>query len=410
MANILDIKYGVASFVELTKKHAYKYMKFDELYWIREYSLLLNIWYCQHPSFTQFLKAEFLYYQDFLFLKLKFRKFYKTLHEVHLNTDKQIIQCILDILYGIMFLHSKNIIHRDIKLSNILIGRNGRCKIIDFSHSVINTNKNIIMDSCICTYTHRAPEVFLYREQVGSPYNQSIDVWSAGIILMELVCKLDFDMQFNEEEMREFISIENEDVFLKRLKRMYSKNKNKKLIWSKVFWVWIRKMLCHNPNNRVSALNIYNEIVEFSYEMRLNVVVNEKFPDSEVKKNHKPVKLTNICDINRFNLLQETAKMFPLIGYFNCDLRDLDNIFHQIVLDHFIINLQICPIAISVYIIVSVFIYDAGIMCLSNFINDFNEKYNEKIKKDDIYICMQYIIAKYDKDLFLLDTFDLIKS
>lgn len=38
----------------------------------------------------------------------------------------------LDMLAGLNYLHSKRVIHRDIKLHNIIIGNDGRCKLIDF--------------------------------------------------------------------------------------------------------------------------------------------------------------------------------------------------------------------------------------------------------------------------------------
>ena len=39
---------------------------------------------------------------------------------------------ILDIIQGMMYIHNQKIIHRDIKLQNIIIDSNKKCKIIDF--------------------------------------------------------------------------------------------------------------------------------------------------------------------------------------------------------------------------------------------------------------------------------------
>lgn len=99
----------------------------------------------------------------------------------------------LEILYGIQYLHSKKIIHRDIKPSNIFF-LNNQIKIADFglSKQILNitsnnTASNNFLNNSVdvgCGY-YRAPEID------SGNYNYKIDIYSLGIILIELLlnCK-----------------------------------------------------------------------------------------------------------------------------------------------------------------------------------------------------------------------------
>jgi calcium-dependent protein kinase len=90
------------------------------------------------------------------------------------------------ILNATAYMHSKNIIHRDLKLENIVFLKKIDLKtkeeeidlkIIDFGAAKILTYKKI-KDNCeIGTYTHMAPEV------IEGVYSTKCDVWSCGIIL-----------------------------------------------------------------------------------------------------------------------------------------------------------------------------------------------------------------------------------
>lgn len=83
---------------------------------------------------------------------------------------------------GVEYIHSQNIIHRDIKPSNIFF-LNGQIKIGDFGLSkniskfALQINKSVEIG---CAY-YRAPEV-----ETGE-YNESIDIYSLGVILLELM-------------------------------------------------------------------------------------------------------------------------------------------------------------------------------------------------------------------------------
>ena len=54
---------------------------------------------------------------------------------------------ILDIIEGLLYIRSQKIIHRDIKLQNIIVDQNKRCKIIDFGLAKkVRTLKSLTID------------------------------------------------------------------------------------------------------------------------------------------------------------------------------------------------------------------------------------------------------------------------
>lgn len=77
------------------------------------------------------------------------------------------------------FLHSQGVVHRDLKPENILCKKDSDTdiKITDFGLSNIMTTSNILQSKC-GTPVYMAPEMLQ-----NLPYDQSVDVWAAGIIL-----------------------------------------------------------------------------------------------------------------------------------------------------------------------------------------------------------------------------------
>ena len=89
------------------------------------------------------------------------------------------------IVEGLSYLHSKNIIHRDIKFENVMLDRKGRIKIGDFGMSKVCKKGHRLATRCGST-RYISPE--MAKMQPGDTYDgRAMDVWSTGVLLFAMI-------------------------------------------------------------------------------------------------------------------------------------------------------------------------------------------------------------------------------
>merc|ERR1719395_144119 len=84
---------------------------------------------------------------------------------------------------GLKYLHERHIVHRDIKLENLLLDENGIVKIIDFGFATIVPRGKKIRVFC-GTPSYMAPEIVTKKEHPGP----NTDVWAIGVVLYATLC------------------------------------------------------------------------------------------------------------------------------------------------------------------------------------------------------------------------------
>ena len=109
-------------------------------------------------------------------------------------SDAHFQSFIYQTLCGLKYIHSANVLHRDLKPGNLLVNADCELKICDFGlargYSPGGNNNNArgaanqgFMTEYVATRWYRAPEIMLSFAN----YTTAIDVWSVGCILAELL-------------------------------------------------------------------------------------------------------------------------------------------------------------------------------------------------------------------------------
>ena len=263
--------------------------------------------------------------------------------------ENQLAVLFYQVFSGLYYLHSNNIVHRDLKLENILITeiekekKTGKnlfwIKIIDFGTAKI-FEKNKSEKAVVGSSYYIAPEVLQKK------YNEKCDTWSAGVILYMLICgRAPFDGA-------------DDDEIIANIRKGVFNHKHKKLLASSLdVQDLVKKLLEVNVAKRLSAaealkhpwfakfggkslyMNIEKEKVKMYLDRLIAYQINSKFqqmvlafivhnvPDTEETKDI--LKIFRLFNTNDDGKLTKNELLNGLVQYEDPNLikEKIDDIF-----------------------------------------------------------------------------------
>ena len=181
---------------------------------------------------------------------------YDVLRSRSTYTEEDASRLVRQVLMAVRYLHSQGIVHRDIKLPNILLtssAANADAKLADFGLAARleddydPSNARAAKGYRELCDPYGTPEYFA-PELLAEAYGPQVDVWSVGVVLFELLCgSMPFGTRSRSDEDL-FEEIEHVEVVLK----VHFKSK----AWAQVSEAakdLVTKLLHPNPEKRLSA-------------------------------------------------------------------------------------------------------------------------------------------------------------
>uniref|UniRef100_A0A672HWX8 non-specific serine/threonine protein kinase n=1 Tax=Salarias fasciatus TaxID=181472 RepID=A0A672HWX8_SALFA len=110
-----------------------------------------------------------------------------------------------EIVSALEYLHSRNVVYRDLKLENLMLDKDGHIKITDFGLCKEGITDGATMKTFCGTPEYLAPEVL-----EDNDYGRAVDWWGLGVVMYEMMCgRLPF---YNQDHERLFELILMEEI------------------------------------------------------------------------------------------------------------------------------------------------------------------------------------------------------
>ena len=201
----------------------------------------------------------------------------------------------------IKYLHSKNIVYRDIKPENLLLDNDYNIKLCDYGWATYFTPGKFLTVYC-GTPEYVSPEVIKKY-----PYNEKVDIWGLGVLIFELVFGYaPFSSTFNEER---FNNIKAGKInWPKDLDDEYKDLKD-----------LIEKILKVDPKDRISLDEIENHpwLRETYLNMKVKKKTNETFEMNQMTQTE--LYKTNIMNNGVSKLWNSDKRLWKVNSYYELE-------------------------------------------------------------------------------------------
>ena len=236
---------------------------------LREIKLLRH--FAGHENITSILNMQVADFNDFNEIYLVQELMEADLHQI-IRSEQPLTEAhyqyfVYQTCRGLKYIHSANVLHRDLKPGNLLVNADCELKICDFglARGLSDKEDAGFMTEYVATRWYRAPEIMLaYRN-----YTKAIDMWSVGCILAELLQGKplfkgrDYVDQLNQiltvlgtpdDETLSRIGSERAQMYIRSLPKM------KKVPWTNIF-----------PKATPVALDLIEKLLTFDPAKRFTV-------------------------------------------------------------------------------------------------------------------------------------------
>ncbi|XP_066371040.1 mitogen-activated protein kinase kinase kinase 1-like isoform X1 [Miscanthus floridulus] len=138
----------------------------------------------EHENIVQYYGTDKEESKLYIFIELVTQGSLSSLYQKYKLRESQVSAYTRQILNGLVYLHERNVVHRDIKCANILVHANGSVKLADFGLAKeFQMSKINMLRSCKGSVYWMAPEVINPKKM----YGPSADIWSLGCTVLEML-------------------------------------------------------------------------------------------------------------------------------------------------------------------------------------------------------------------------------